>query len=283
MRFAVSMPNFDQYGDPRTFAELAREAEAAGWDGVFIWDHLAFWKGFRAPISDPWVALSAAAMATERVILGPMVTPLPRRRPWVLARQAVSLDHLSGGRLILGLGLGHPADAEFEAFGEEGDDRKRAEKLDEGLEVLTGLWRGEPFSYQGQHFRVQEAIFQPTPLQQPRIPIWLAAIWPHQRPFRRAARWDGVITFSLRAGWDQLMPAAELREVVAYTRRHRPADAAGPFEFALGGFTTGSDKARDAAIIAEYAAAGATWWVESLHGYRGPFEEMRARLRHGPP
>jgi probable F420-dependent oxidoreductase len=281
MRYGISVPNFDQFGDPRAFAELAREAEAAGWDGVFIWDHIAFWKGFRAPVSDPWVALSAAAMTTERVKLGPMVTPVARRRPWLLARQAVSLDHLSGGRLILGVGLGHPPDAEFEAFGEEGDARVRAEKLDEGLEVITGLWRGEEFSYQGKHFQVHETIFQPPPVQQPRIPIWVAGAWPRKAPFRRAARWDGVFPISLNVNWDEVMPPDELRAVVAYVREQRATSA--PFDVILGGATTGADRAKDADLVAQYTDAGLSWWIEGIPGYRGSFEGMRQRVRLGPP
>ena len=149
MRFAINVPNFGTYSDPRTAADLAREAEDAGWDGFFVWDHILGAREWQVPIADPWVLLSAVAMRTERIRLGPMVTPIPRRRPWKLARETVTLDHLSRGRLVLGVGLGFPPDAEFEQFGEDGDPRVRAAKLDEGLAVLTGLWSGQPFRLRG--------------------------------------------------------------------------------------------------------------------------------------
>ena len=139
VRFGISVPNFAEYADPRLLTALAREAEAAGWDGFFLWDHILIERSWRMPMADPWVALAAIAAATERIRLGPLVTPLARRRPWKVARETVTLDHLSGGRTILGVGLGHPPEAEYAAFGEEPDARVRALKLDEGLDVLTGL------------------------------------------------------------------------------------------------------------------------------------------------
>ena len=157
MRLAVNIPNFGPFEDPHTVVDLARRAEAAGWDGLFVWDHLVFEDGNE--VADPWVLLTAAAMATERLRLAPMVTPLPRRRPWVVARQAVSLDRLSNGRLILGVGIGEPADLDFEIWGEDADRKVRAAQLDEGLEVLTGLWSGEPFRFSGEHYEVGPVTF----------------------------------------------------------------------------------------------------------------------------
>jgi alkanesulfonate monooxygenase SsuD/methylene tetrahydromethanopterin reductase-like flavin-dependent oxidoreductase (luciferase family) len=191
MRYAVNVPNFEDYGDARTVAGLAADAEAAGWDGFFVWDHLAFVKAWRLRIADPWVLLTAVALATERLRLGPMVTPLPRRRPWKLARETVTLDRLSGGRLVLGVGLGEPPEDEYGSFGEPTDPVVRAAMLDEGLEVLTRLWSGETVSFQGRHYRVDQVAFQPTPVQRPRIPIWVAGAWPRPGPLRRAARFDG--------------------------------------------------------------------------------------------
>jgi len=187
MRFALYVEITGLLGYPQTLARLAREAEAAGWDGFFIWDIFGGDSAAPAPVVDPWIALAAIAATTERIRFGTMVTPLPRRRPWKLAREAVSLDHLSGGRLILGVGIGAMPE-EFARFGDEPDPRKRAEMLDEGLEVLTGLWSGEPFSFHGRYYWVEEATLLPRPVQQPRIPIWVAGIWPHKPPFRRAAR-----------------------------------------------------------------------------------------------
>ena len=182
MRFAINLPNFGEYGDARRLAELARETEAAGWDGFFIWDVFGGDSAAPVPVDDPWIALAAIAATTERIRLGTMVTPLPRRRPWKLARQAASLDHLSGGRLILGVGIGTPPE-EFARFGEEPDPRIRAEMLDEGLEVLTGLWSGEPFSFHGRHYRVEEATLLPRPVQQPRIPSGSVGPGRASRPF----------------------------------------------------------------------------------------------------
>jgi alkanesulfonate monooxygenase SsuD/methylene tetrahydromethanopterin reductase-like flavin-dependent oxidoreductase (luciferase family) len=281
IRYGISVPNFADYADPRVVAALAREAEAAGWDGFFVWDHMLFMPGFREPVADPWILLAAIATATERVRLGPLITPVARRRPWKLARETVTLDHLSNGRLIFGAGLGHPPDAEFAFFGEEGDAQVRAQKLDEGLDILAGLWSGEPFRYGGEQFQIEEVTFLPTPLQAPRIPVWVAAYWPRKAPFRRAARWDGVVPGSVGTGWNDLMPLADVRAALACIREQRAGDM--PFDLVLRGISTGTDRERDRATIAPYAEAGMTWWIEHLHGYRGPFDAMRARIRLGPP
>ena len=283
MRFGISVPPHGDYADARLLAELAREAEAVGWDGFFVWDHLNDVEG---PTVDPYIALAAIAVTTGRIRFGPLVTPIPRRRPWKLARETVSLDHLSGGRLILGVGLGYPRVQEFERFGEEGDERIRAQKLDEGLDILTGLWSGRPFNYCGQHYRLDETVFLPTPVQSPRIPIWVGGYWPNRAPFRRAARWDGVfpgrLTLERRQAWTPRLWALEdVEEIIAYVRQHRTGDV--PFDVVMGGYTSGVERAADAALVAPYDAAGVTWWIENLHSYRGPFEAMRARLRAGPP
>ena len=282
MRFGIHVPNFGDYGDARTLAGLAREAEDAGWDGFFLWDHLQFFDpSRRVPVVDPWVALSAVAMVTHRIRLGPLVTPLARRRPWKLARETISLDYLSGGRLTLGVGLGNPPASDFAAFGEETDLRARAGKLDEGLAVLAGLWRGEPFSYRGAHFRVQDALFLPAPVQRPRIPIWVGGMWPRRAPFRRAARWDGVVPADAASGGQRPLSPEQVAQATRYVAARRPSGQ--PFDVVLGGETPGDERARGAAIVAPYAAAGATWWLESLHGFRGPLAATRARIRQGPP
>lgn len=281
MRYGLSVPNADAAGDAHTLAELAHVAEQSGWDGIFLEDYIV-WQGHQeVPTYDPWVALAAMAMRTERIRLGTSVTPLSRRRPWKLARETVTLDRLSGGRLILGVGLGYPPKDEFEQFGEDGDDKVRAKKLDEGLEVLTGLWSGEPFSYQGEHYTIApETVFLPRPVQSPRIPIWVAGFWPKKAPFRRAARWDGVYPLSLTAEPDENMPLDELRAAVAYIKSQRAGDA--PFDV-LAGSSTPGDPAAGAEIVAPYAKAGATWWIEGINPMRGSFEEMRQRVRQGPP
>ncbi len=282
MQFAINLPNFGDFGDARRLAELAREAEDAGWDGFFIWDHVQFFvPGERVPVVDPWVALAAVAIATSRVKLGPMVTPIARRRPWKLARECVTLDHLSNGRLILGVGLGDPADTEFGALGEVVDPVQRASMLDEGLAVLTGLWRGEPFSFQGKHFTLENVLCWPPPVQSPRIPIWVAGWWPNRRPMRRGARWDGVFPGKLAPdGFAQLTPD-EIREIVAYIQSQRETDD--PFDVVLSAMLPGEDPARAAEIVAPYAEAGVTWWHQPIPDLLTPLDVVRTRIRQGPP
>jgi alkanesulfonate monooxygenase SsuD/methylene tetrahydromethanopterin reductase-like flavin-dependent oxidoreductase (luciferase family) len=273
MFYGIDLPPTGDYADVRTLAALAHEAEAAGWDGFFIYDQIA--PVGRAPLVDPWVALSAIALSTERIRFGPLVTPLARRRPWKVARETATLDQLSGGRLILGAGLGADP-AEFDDLGEPPDLRTRAALLDEGLAVLAGLWRGEPFSYSGRHYRVREALFLPPPLQSPRIPIWVGGIWPNRAPFRRAARWDGA--FPHYRGMS-MMPPDALREVVAFIARQRTST--GPFDIVIRNKAPG-DPARQAEQIAIYAEAGLTWWLEGVEGRAG-IADVRARIRQGPP
>jgi len=204
-------------GDARVLVDLAVAAEEAGWDGFFLWDHIQY--GSPISLADTWVSLSAIAVSTSTIRLGPLVTPLPRRRPWKVAREAVTLDHLSGGRLVLGVGLGIDFWREFGSFpGEAGDDVQWAELLDEGIEIITRLWSGELTTYRGRLLSVDGAQFLPRPLQQPRIPIWAAALWPVSRPgpIRRAARCDGVIPFTGAPMTPEA--AARAREAVAAVR-----------------------------------------------------------------
>ncbi len=276
MRFGLSIPNFSEYSNPRMLVDIAREAEDAGWDGVFLWDHM-LWLGSQ-PVGDTWTALTAIAMATERIKLGPMITPVPRYLPWRLAREAVTLDHLSAGRLVLGVGIGGDWFGDYSAFDQPTDDKTHAEMLDEGLAVITGLWSGEPFSFEGRYFRISNAQLLPRPLHQPRIPIWVAGMWPNKRPFRRAARWDGVVP----EGRDEkVLTPGDYRELLAFITEHRTDD--GPFDVTHLGETVGSDPAQATALTASYAEAGVTWWLEGIYGRRGPLEEMRERVRQGPP
>lgn len=196
MQYALGLPNGGAWGDARTLAELARLAEESGWDGVFLEDYIVWQSQPDVPTYDPWIALAAMAMRTERIRLGTHVTALARRRPWKVAREAVTLDHLSNGRIILGVGLGDTgesvgSDISFTHFGEVAEARQRARMLDEALEVISGLWSGEPFSYEGQYYQVKEVTFAPRPVQTPRIPIWVGGGWPLKGPTQRAARWDG--------------------------------------------------------------------------------------------
>jgi alkanesulfonate monooxygenase SsuD/methylene tetrahydromethanopterin reductase-like flavin-dependent oxidoreductase (luciferase family) len=268
------MPNFGAFSDVRKLAKLAREAEGAGWDAFFIWDHI-HWT--QQPMADPWVALGAIAVATERIRIGTMVTPVARRRPWKLARETVTVDHLSNGRLILGVGLGYPPDQEFAVFGEETDDRVRGELLDEGLAVLEGLWSGERFSFEGRHHKVSGATFVPKPVQQPRIPIWCAAMWPNRAPARRAARWDGIFPINVPTSAEyQPLSSDDVRAIVSYVKGQRGSVEG--FDVVIGApFPAAGRSARDA--VDEYEAAGATWLIYS----EGSPDEMSELLRAGPP
>jgi alkanesulfonate monooxygenase SsuD/methylene tetrahydromethanopterin reductase-like flavin-dependent oxidoreductase (luciferase family) len=282
MRYAVNVPNFEDYSDVRTVAGLAADAEAAGWDGFFVWDHLAFVKAWKLRVADPWMLLTGVALATERLRLGPMVTPVPRRRPWKLARETVTLDRLSGGRLILGVGLGEPPEDEYGSFGEPTDPVVRAAMLDEGLEVLTRLWSGETVSFSGRHYRVEEVAFQPTPVQQPRIPIWVAGAWPRRGPLRRAARFDGSCPLKVDAGGELVvLEPGDVRELRAVVDRHRE-DPAAPFDVMLGGATP-EDPAAARAMLEPLAEAGVTWWQESVDPRQTDLEAFRRRVRKGPP
>ncbi len=284
MKCGLYIPNFGSYGEAAVVAALACDAEAAGWDGLFLWDHVAGWD---QPLVDPWVALTAAAVATTRLRLGTTVTPLPRRRPWKLARETVSLDRLSAGRLTLSVGIGL-GEAEWDDLGEEPDLRTRGAMLDEGLEVLTGLWTGAPFSYEGAHYSVAGATFRPIPVQSPRIPVWVGGFWPNKAPFRRMARWDGMFPLFGEAETRE-QELEQLREAVAYVMEHR--NAAGPFDVVCSGVTPGERPDEAGEIVAQYAAAGATWWLEPIAPYRlglgfddtWPTEQLRERVLQGPP
>jgi alkanesulfonate monooxygenase SsuD/methylene tetrahydromethanopterin reductase-like flavin-dependent oxidoreductase (luciferase family) len=278
LRCAIFLPNFGPFGDVDALVGLATEAEAHGWDGFFIWDHLLIDPEGGYDVADPWVALAAIACATSSIKIGPLVTPLPRRRPWKVARETVTLDRLSGGRLIFGAGLGAPVEPEFGRFGEPTDDRERADRLDEGLEILDGLWSGETFSFSGAHHSLGPVRFAPRPAQLPRPPVWIAGWWPNRRPFRRAARWDGV--FPELVG-SQTPSPAELREIVAYVESHR--DGRGPFDVVVNGVTA-DDPAAAGRQLAPYRDAGMNWWLERIDsGQRFSVDEVRARITAGPP
>jgi alkanesulfonate monooxygenase SsuD/methylene tetrahydromethanopterin reductase-like flavin-dependent oxidoreductase (luciferase family) len=274
LKFGLDVATVNEYHDPNTIESLASEAEDAGWDGFFIWDTLLYPRP--APVVDPLVALSAIAAGTSRIKLGAMVTPVPRRRPWKLSREMVTLDHLSGGRLVFGAGLGWLKE-EFSGFGEEEDPIIRGQKLDEGLEVLTGLWTGEKFSFEGKHFGVDGIQMLPKPLQSPRIPVWIAGGWPHRGPFRRAARWDGV--YPGKSDGSPLKPD-ELGEILSYMRPYM--DDRRHFDVVVAG-STPTDRAEGSKIVEPFEKLGATWWLEAISFERGSLDEMRDRIAAGSP
>ena len=278
-RCAVGVPTVSTFGDPRMLVELAVAAEEAGWDGFFLWDHL-LWHEPGGHVADPTVVISAIAARTERIRFGIMVNLLARRRPAKVARETVTLDVLSGGRLIVGAGLGS-LPAEFTAFGENADPRVRAARLDESLHLLDALWTGQPVTFHGEYLTATDVTMLPRPVQRPRIPIWCGGRWPNQPPFRRAARWDGVIPTHTGYGLGETMPPDELRAVIRYTREHRTAD--GPFDVALEGRTDGSAADRGGRLVAAYVRAGLTWWIEALGWWRGTPADAMARVRQGPP
>ncbi len=258
-------------------AELAVEAEAAGWDGYFVWDSFAG--------QDPWVLLTTVAVRTERLRIGPLLTPPSRRRPWQLASETATLDHLSGGRLVLPLGLGAPEDLGFARFSEVVDRRTRAALLDESIDILQALWGGGPVDYAGEHYRLQSASFQLTPLQSPRIPIWVVGVWGSERSMRRVLRCDGILPVKKTSnGISYTLTPDDIRAIKAYVDEELNGSRA--FDIVLEGETPGDDAASAASVVLPLAEAGATWWIEDVAStpYRaGGIEGMRTRIRQGPP
>jgi hypothetical protein len=264
MRFGLSLPNFGTGVDAAAIAELAVAAERAGWDGFFLWDHLFAFGPGAIPVVDPWMALTAAACATSTIRLGTLVTPLPRRRPVVVARQTATLDHLSRGRVTLGVGSG-AFPFEWEYVGDEGDHRTRGQMLDEHLGLLDRLWTGEAVHHEGRFYRTAgpewSAICYPPPVQQPRIPVWVGGSWPGTRPFERAARWDGVVPMRADGPW-------RVEDTAGVAERMRGLrDDPAPFDIAVPGESDGADDARSV-LHEAHAQAGATWWVEAVHPWR---------------
>ncbi len=249
-RHGIFLAPFDELCEPALVAELGARAEQAGWDGFFVWDHVEYRAPVRA-VADPWITLAAVAVATERVTIGPLITPLARRRPHQLARETVTLDRLSGGRLVLGAGLGSENTPEFDParFGEEGDPKARARLLDDGLDRLAGYWDGD---------------FLPRPVQQPRIPVWIASRWPSRRPLKRAARWDGMFPIELPG-------PSELAELVAEARELR--EGSSPFDVVVEN-PPGTESA-------PWVEAGASWCLTGF-GPQPLRAEVEAAIDAGP-
>ena len=273
MKYGFILP----IGNAKTAAEFARTAEECGWDGFFHWE--AVWA------VDAWVSLTAAAMTTKKIRLGTMLSPLSRMRPWRVASQTATLDHLSGGRLILSVGLG-AIESGFEEFGEVTDIRLRAELLDEGLDILTGLWRGQPFSYSGKHYTIQESNFPhqpPLPVQEPRIPIWVVGLWPSTRSMGRVIKYDGLLP-AVRDAEGQIRMSGptpgEVAEMGTYIA-DRKQDK-GHFDIVIEGTTPGEDAAKAASVVDPWREVGATWWLEAMWLAEN-LDDVLLRIRQGPP
>ncbi|HZY64997.1 MAG TPA: LLM class flavin-dependent oxidoreductase [Rubrobacteraceae bacterium] len=274
MHHGIVIANLGDYYDPRVAVKLARTAEEAGWEGFFVWDHLGFVWG--APSGDPWIILSAVAASTQRLKIGTAVTPLARRRIQVVANGLATLDLLSSGRVIFGAGLGG-VPREFAAFGDPGDVKERAARLDEGLTVLDRLMSGEEVTHNGRHYTVEGIRLAPLPVQRPRVPVWIGG---EAGPaLRRAARWDGWLASAtpLDGSISMSKSPEQIGEMVAEIQRYRTSDA--PFDVALDGYS----EPEDDTLPRAYAESGATWWLESIHGRRGTVDEMLARVKAGPP
>jgi alkanesulfonate monooxygenase SsuD/methylene tetrahydromethanopterin reductase-like flavin-dependent oxidoreductase (luciferase family) len=286
MRYGIVLTT----GDARTAGDLAAQAEAAGWDGVFTFDAVAIAD---MALDDPWITLAAMALRTERVTLGAMVFAPTRRRPWLFAKEAFTLDRLSGGRLVLPVGLGAVDDLAFANVGEPVALRERAERLDETLAIVERLGRDEAVAFEGQHYRFGPMTLRPSPAQQPRVPVWPVGAWPHARSMSRALRWDGVVVqFPEGSGADgSLLGEATAwlaaKRAMASGEAEAAAGAGGPvpgrqFEVVVDGVTPGDDPEAAASITRARAEAGATWWIEADWEHTD-LETLRARIAAGPP
>jgi alkanesulfonate monooxygenase SsuD/methylene tetrahydromethanopterin reductase-like flavin-dependent oxidoreductase (luciferase family) len=271
LRFGLSIPNF---AEPDRLLDVARAVDDNGWDGFFLWDHIVVDRQSAVPISEPWTVLAAAALVTSRVRLGTLVTPVARRRPWVLARQVTTVDHLSGGRAVLGVGLGVPPDAEYAALGEPADPARHAALLDEGLTVIDAMWSGERVEHHGEHHHVDGVQFLPRPVQRPRVPIWSAAALPARAGVRRAARWDGVAPIYSAGAELRPVTTEELSAIVAEIAQVRGDD---PFDVVVWTVAT------DAAERASYADAGATWLIDGPAPGAGWLDDAMDIATGGPP
>jgi alkanesulfonate monooxygenase SsuD/methylene tetrahydromethanopterin reductase-like flavin-dependent oxidoreductase (luciferase family) len=258
-------------GDPLAQVELAARAEAAGWDGVFTYDAIDLGG---SDMYDSWALLAAMALATSRVTLGAMVFAPTRRRPWKMAREAMTIDHLSRGRLVVPVGLGALDDSGFGNVGEATANAERADILDETLAILDGLWSGEPFAHEGTRYRFGPMTFHPRPVQRPRIPLWVALRWPGERSMARALRWDGAIL--------QTSDAGEVTAVVAQMHSRRAEDGSTrPYEIIAQGRTP-PDPGPAGGMVQPFVDAGATWWVDADWERATP-ASLLARIAAGPP
>jgi Luciferase-like monooxygenase len=270
MRFGVTLGAAGEGRRPHDLAEMAALAEASGWDAVFLEDYLGYQGIAGLPTFDPMICLAAMASATTRVQLGLSVAAVPRRRPWELAAAAMTLDHLCGGRLILGVGSGDVSDPGFSAVGEPAGRRALAGRLDESLAIMDQLWSGAVVNHRGEHYTVSGLQLPARPVQRPRIRIWVGGNMLVPAVRRRLCRWDGSLAYKGPAGREQEMTPGDIRELLDLVRQAR-------------GTTDGYDvkiSLSDPARLTAFAAAGATWanrWIAP-----GPRLETEHIIRQGP-
>jgi alkanesulfonate monooxygenase SsuD/methylene tetrahydromethanopterin reductase-like flavin-dependent oxidoreductase (luciferase family) len=291
MKYGLELQMFGKHGDPKTVGDLAHLAEQSGWDGVFLEDYVYFEDENGTPLEvfDPWIELAVIASKTETVRIGTELTPLARRRPWKVAREALTLDHLSNGRMTLTAGLGgfgdKMNDKGFTHFGEVLEAKERAKILDEGLEIIDGLWKGKPFSYQGKYHKIKEVTFLPRPVQKPRIPIWICGFYPRAGPLQRAARWDGFCP----AGTEKLQKDGErvrmtlsdivsMKEHINKLRVQKDA----PFDIVLGGMRRDKDPEKEREFRKQYLDAHPSWWMEYVPQSYGGVKVARSIIETGP-
>lgn len=277
MKFGYVLPR----GSARLAAESAKLAEDYGWDGFFVWEPV--WG------VDAWISLAAAAMATQKIRLGTMISPLSRMRPWKIASETATLDQLSNGRVILSVGLG-ALDTGFAEFGEETDRKERAELLDESLAILTGLWKGQPFEFSGSHYQIQPTHFlpPPPPVQTPRIPIWVVGLWHSPRSMKRVLRYDGILPAKMDANHEFIeITPSDIQEIRDFIQQKKPEQPS--FDIVVEGQTPGKEPAAEMEKVRAFARAGATWWIEANWGLSEQpddavlLKEIGDRVRRGPP
>ena len=276
MKFGVGVPNVGEFAHPRLLVEMAQHAEAAGWDGFFLWDHLLY-RPERPGAVEPWSVIAAAAAVTTHIRLGVLVTAVPRRQPPLLAQQIATIDQLSNGRIVFGAGLGSMAE-EYAGFGQDPSPSQRSRQLDEALSVLQALWSPGSVRHDGAFFTIDNVDLLPKPVQRPHPPIWVAGRWPNKAPFRRAARFDGVMPTHAAYSHESFMRVDELREIVDYVGRHRTER--GTIDVVMEGQS--NDAEQLAQLASSYAAVGLTWWIEKLGWWRGSSDAAHVRVQRGP-
>ncbi len=278
MKFGFIIPN----GSSQQIVKLASEAEKAGWDGFFYYDDI--YTDNKTEMSAAWPIMAAIAVTTRKIKFGSLLTAIGRRHPWEVARESVTVDQLSNGRLILPTGLGWVGDGAYTRAGMESDRKIRAELLHERLEIIDGLWNGKPFSYEGKHNRIKKMTFLPRPVQRPRIPIWVVGAWGRPKSMARVLKYDGLIVVIKKpdGSHEEVTPEKirEMKEFVTLNRRIK-GNRRKEFDIIKDGMTPPNDKkARE--IVMPFAEAGATWWTETMWGTKR-YQKVLERIQSGPP